>query len=258
MAVFDQLARPDEAVELAAQVEPAEPPEQAVSMAGYPVYFEEQTTGLSSKAVSDRNGVATCTGPFPLAPGPVEVLAGYPGNRRQRGVQARGRVFVWPADTAFVLVDADHALTATDPEAFRTVNNIDVRALPDAAPTLRRLRETYPVGYVTGATRQPQLYNKLRAWLDNGWSPAQQFPAGPVLTTWGDGEADAAAARLGVLTALRGRFTGKGIGVAGNVETATQFQQQGLQTFLVGEAENVPEGVTRVKDWAALEKAVAR
>src|SRR5207253_2436589 len=110
-----------------------------------------------------RAGAATCTGAFPGSREPIEVRAGFPGNARERGVQGRGRVFVWSADTVFLLVDADRALAALDPDTFGTVNNYDIRALPDAAPTLRGLAAKYAIVYVTGNARRPQLYSKLRA-----------------------------------------------------------------------------------------------
>jgi hypothetical protein len=256
MAVFDQLALPGETVQLYAQLEPVAPPDQQFNMAGYLVAFEEPTSGLRMTTQTARGGVAICSGAFALSRDPLELRAGFPGNARERGVQGRGRIFVWPAETAFLLVDADRTLTALDPEAFGTVNNHDVRALPDAAPTLRGLAAKYAIVYVTGNARRPQLYSKLRAWLGSGFAPAQQFPDGPVLTAWG--EPDAAAARAAVLTAVRGRLTGTGIGIAGDAETAAQYRQQGWETFLVGAAENVPEGITPVKDWAALGKLLPR
>jgi hypothetical protein len=256
LAVFDQLASPNQPVQLYAQLGPAEATAQEIKLAGYPIFFEEATSGLHVKATSARTGVATCTDTFPLTKGPIELLAGFPGNRRQRGVQARGRVFVWPTETAFLVVDADHALAATDPETFGTVNNLDIRSLPDAASTLRSLAAKYALVYVTGHARRPQLYGKLRAWLASGFEPAQQFPEGPLLTGCVDGETDAAAARVAVLTMVRSRLTAPGIGIAGDAETAAQYRLQGWEAYLVGAADNVPQGVTPVKDWAALAKVL--
>jgi hypothetical protein len=254
LAVFDTLAHPDEPARLIARLEPSDPQVQGVRLSGLPVSFEEATSGLSAQVATDRSGVATCEGTFPLAPQPLEVAAGYPGDARrgQRGAQGRGRVFVWPADKTLVVVDADSALTAADSGQFQTTNNLDVKPLPGAVAAVRGLAAKYAIVYLTGTARQAAPYIKLRAWLDGGFVPGQQLPAGPVLTACA--EADAAAARRSVLAALKGRFAGKALGVTADAEVAAEYRQEGLETFLIGGGENGPEGVTSVADWEALAK----
>jgi hypothetical protein len=258
LALFDTLALPEESLRLAARLEPSDPQVQEARLAGLPIHFEEAVTGLRARANADRRGVASCEASFPVAPRPYEVTAGYPGDpgRGQRGAQGRGRVFVWAADTALVLVDADSALTDADPERFQASNNLDVKPLAGAVAAARGLAAKYAILYVSGNARRVAHYVKLHAWLESGFMPTQQFPAGPVLTACT--EDDAAAARQGVVAAVKSRFTGRMVGITGDVEAAADFQRQGLETFLLGAGDKAPEGVTPVADWAALARKLGQ
>jgi hypothetical protein len=258
LALFDTLALPDEPARLTARLEPSDPQVHEARLAGLPVHFEEAITGLRTRADADRRGVAVAEARFPLAARPYEVTAGYPGDPRrgQRGAQGRGRVFVWPADSSLAVVDADSALADADPEHFQAVNNLDVKPRAGAVAAVRGLTAKYAIVYVSGRARRTAHYLKLHAWLDSGFVPTQQFPAGPVLTACAEDET--AAARRSVLAAVRARFTEKPIGITADAEAAADFQQQGLETFLIGAGENAPEGVTKVADWAALTRKLGQ
>lgn len=252
MAVYDQVSLPDEPAPLCARLAANEPGAEGMKFSGREVHFQETRSGLSAKVATDRDGVACTEIRLRASEDPAEVLAGYPGNTKtlERGVQARGRVYVWPGDAAVLLVDADRGLSDTDESRFQTMNNIDIRPSPEALSALRALRTKFRIAYWSSAAQAPARYSKLRAWLERGWDPAQRFPDGPVLTNY---RGDAGT----VLTDMKRRFQGRLIGVTSQPEIAMAFQDSGLDTHLLTEQGEVRGGVTAVNSWPALLKALS-
>jgi hypothetical protein len=65
---------------------------------------------------------------------------------------------------------------------------------------------------------------------------------------------DAEAFYRTVLADLKKRFPGTVVGVTRRVEEARAFQAAGLQTFLLADKADAPEGVTVVASWTELAK----
>lgn len=250
LVVYDQLALPGETVTLSARLEPSEPEAAGLVLSGREVHFEEAKSGFQARATTGRDGIASVSFSAPAVEGLLDVVASYPGNPRrgERGAQARGRVFVVSNAVAVLLVDAGPSLTDLDEPTFWAANNMDLRPQPEALAALRALQKDYRLVYWAPAAHALPRYGKLRAWLESGSMPAQQFPTGAVL-------APAPAESVTSFSDLQRRFQGNLVGVTGDAATARAMREQGLQTYLVGAAE-LPEGVTAVS-WAALPKALA-
>ncbi len=253
MAAFDQVTLPDRTVQLSAGVEPIEAGSAEADLSGCLLYFEERKTGLLAKEATGQSGTALVPCTFPAGGEKVEVMVRYPGDQdRRRGAEAKARVFVWPAETRMLIVDADHALADIDEAKLWTTSNLDIRPLPGAAATLRTARAKYHIVYLTAAADRPSRYSKLRAWLE-------QFPDGPLLARAGaTTETDAAAYKRHALDGLKERFRAPMVGIVKRVEDAHIFRDAGLQSFLVGENVKVPEGIGVAKSWEELAKPLAK
>jgi hypothetical protein len=256
LAVYDQVARADQLVPVYAQLGVLQADSPAEDYSGHTIYVQDSqanqvlalSTGADGKAQSERS--------FPAREVPAEIVARFPGDQYRRGTQARGRVFIWPADTPLLIVDADHALPAAEEVDWQVANNLTLPALPDATGALRHLRTHYRIVYLTAQARQPGGYLKLRAWLERGWAlPEQQFPDGPVLCPMGT--APSGEGRTFIYEAsiqLKHRIGGRLVGVAGRSAEAKAFRDAGVQSYFLNETgEELPK-VMAVPSWSALLK----
>jgi hypothetical protein len=252
LALFDQVAQPDERVSLVARLQSTE----SQNLAGCAIHLEEARSGLRQQAVTQRNGVATVEASFPAGDSPLTVAAGYPGDprRKRRGVQAYGRVFVWPADRPVLVVDTESSLPDTEAETFWSANNLDIRPRAGAREALLGVQAKYRLAYLTAEGAAPVRYNKVRAWLESSYAPARQFPDGPVLTAGQLDGASPPAVRQAVLSDLKQRFPGSLHAVTGDAAVARSFHELGVTTYLLGREGEVPGGVTRVEAWSDLAK----
>jgi hypothetical protein len=259
LAAFDQVALPDQTVRLAGRVEPIEAASPDVNLAGCDLYFQGKTGEALGKIATGPDGMAGVERSFPAADQPMEFLVRYPGEEnRRRGSQATGRVFVWPPNTALLVVDADHALATVAEPKLWTTNNLDLRPQAGAAAALRSGRGKYRIVYLTAAADRPMRYNKLRAWLERGAPVQEQFPDGPVLSRAGrQAAAEPVAFQRAILSSLKERYQGTVVAVAGRAEEGRLFHELGLKTYLVGDVPDAPEGVVVVKTWAELGKRLA-
>jgi hypothetical protein len=246
---------PNEQVTLVARLGPIDPAREDEDLGRCAVYFEEHTSGLRTHAVSARDGVATVAAAFPASDTPFTIAAKYAGDRqRPRGAQAFGRAFVVTAEKPILLIDADHGLAETEPGTFWVTNNLDVRARAGAVDTLSRLSARYRVVYFSAEGAGPLRYNKLRAWLESSWLPAQRFPDGPLLTAGQFDSEEPDAVRRAVLAALKPRLDDKAVGVSGSAESAQAIQAGGIESFQLDPAAEARDGITVLPAWSDLAK----
>ena len=184
----------------------------------------------------------------------------FPGDGERRGgVENKARIFVWPADASIIMVDAVSVLADIDATKFDGTNNLDIRPRAGAAATLRNLAAKRRIVYLAPEATRPLSYNKLSAWLERAAIIQDRFPDGPVLAPVGT-TAETAADRFAhdASADLKSRFKGAHVAIAGSVQHARQFQEAGLQTYLLSEAKEVPEGMTAVKSWKELATRLAK
>lgn len=237
VALFDQLAVPEEKVTLTACLEPTEPYEKDPNLANQGLYIQAANPEEFQQIPTDAGGFASLGRAFPAQPEPVELLIRYPGiPGRRRGSEATGRVFVWPAESALLLVDADTALAEIEIDTFWTVNRLDVRPRRDAAAALRDAAKKSRVVYVSTAADRPTRYNKLRAWLTGHTTNEKDaFPNGPLLAAARVPEAERETFLEKTLAELRKRFSGPAAGVTQDAALAEQFEKAGLTTHRLNE-----------------------
>ncbi len=254
LAGYDQVALPDEPVRLSGQLEAIATVGAEEDLSGHALYFQDGKSDQVLTARTASGGRAAIERRYSASEPPIEMVIRFAGDGPRRGSQARSRLFVWTADTPLLLVDADRTLANAEPGELWTVNNLLLPALPDAAPALRLLREKYQVVYLTAEADRPTRYLKLRAWLERGWaSPEQQFPDGPILSPASmRQEVNAPSLVHAVAADLRRRFSGKILGVAERVAEAEAFRSVGVESFLLSEATEVPQGTTVLPSWSAL------
>jgi hypothetical protein len=260
LAAFDTVALPNEAVTVAARLEPREQPLADVRLAGLLLYFQEsKSPELLGKVATNAGGLATLEPRFPEQPHPLEIIVRFPGEEnRRKSAEARGRVFIWPADTQVLVIDADHVLANIDEPKFWVTNNLDVRSLPGAAQVLQKARSRFRVVYLSGGADRVPRYNKLLAWLQRTAPASEQFPEGPLLAPASQSAVDRATFERETLKHLRVSFAGTVVGIAGRAEESEIFHQAGLKTWQLGGSDDSPKDVTAVKSWKELETPLTK
>jgi len=260
LAAFDTVALPNEIVTVAARLEPREQPFADVRLAGLPLYFQEsKSPELLGKVATNADGLATLEPRFPEQPHPLEIIVRFPGEEnRRKSAEARGRVFIWPAATQVLVIDADHVLANVDEPKFWATNNLDVRSLPGAAQVLQKARSKFRVVYLSGGADRVPRYNKLLAWLQRTAPASEQFPEGPLLAPASQPAVDRATFERETLKHLRVSFAGTVVGIAGRAEESEIFQQAGLKTWQLGGSGDAPKDVTAVKSWQELETPLTK
>jgi hypothetical protein len=255
LAAFDTVALPDETVTVAARLEPRQQPLADVRLTGLSLYFQEsKSPELLGKIATHADGLAELATRFPAQPHPLEIIVRFPGEvNRRKPAEARSRVFIWPADTQVLVIDADHVLANVDEPKFWVTNNLDVRPLPGAAQVLQKARARFRVVYLSSAADHVARYNKLLVWLQRTAPTSERFPEGPLLAPASQSAVDRATFQRQTLKHLRDSFTGTVVGIASGPEESDIFQQAGLRTWQLGGSGQVPTAVTAVKSWQELE-----
>lgn len=256
LAVYDQIAIPGETTTLLAQLEPLDPEGQQHRLTGYRLAFEAVGRGALGTTTTAADGSGRLSLAVPTEGDITEILARYPGNPklRQRGAEGRGRLYVWPADSALLLIDADELLPSLEqPQTFWRLNNLDIRPRSAACAVLQGLVRTQRIVYLSGTAQLASRHNKLRAWLHSvGVSGPNGLPDGPVLSAAGLGSGGPGREFCSrVVEVLRPRFPGKLSVVTANPEHARAFQERNIAVFFLGTAE-APVDVSMVPDWSAL------
>jgi hypothetical protein len=253
LAAFDQVALPSETITLRSAVEALGQEKTSANLARCKLYFQDLQSNWRNEVTTDRDGLATTERSFAAANAPVEIMVRYPGDGpRQHGNQAKSRVFVWPAESDLLIVDADSTLPDVDAENLWTASNLDIRPRPGATDCLRSARAKYRIVYTCAAADRPSRYNKLRTWLERGWAQEQeQFPDGPLLAcACGPPERRTVEFLQATLSDLRARLQGTMVGITGDRHNAQSYHAAGCRTFLLGETGETPEGVTAIKSWS--------
>src|SRR5207245_1658057 len=108
LTAFDQLAVPGEAVTLRARLEPAEGDAPAPRLEGLELFFESGQLGdirALGQATTGPDGEATLQWQAPPGLRPSDFTVRLPGDTRQKESIAQARVFVFPRDSAVLIVD---------------------------------------------------------------------------------------------------------------------------------------------------------
>jgi hypothetical protein len=207
LAAYDQIALPGETVTLTAQIEPAEAAQEAPSLTGRTLFFQEPRSEFLTQALTnDFRGEATAQTVFPAFRSPVEFIVRYRDEDPKHAAQATGRVFLWPADSSILVVNVE-TLTEWRPDSLWNFVNLDVNPRAGSVQALQKASSKFRIIYISTEADRPSRYNKLRAWLEHGWVPAKErFPEGPVLAVLRSKERE-------MVTNLKQRFFGKAIGI---------------------------------------------
>jgi hypothetical protein len=259
LTAYDQVARPEEPVALWARVED-EDRQEPINLGGFDLLFQVAATRQAETVSTDAGGAAHIDWRPAKAPaGPTEFLVRYADQKTHKSSRNAGRVFVWPADASLLVVDVDHALVNVDEETLRAARLPELTARPGAAAALRRL-PGYKIAYLTALAERPAAYRNLRSWLRPlAATDRDQFPDGPLLgPSQPLGEGDRETFIQGQIETLKSAYTGPAIGIAGRAKEARLFFDAGWKTCLVGDAGDVPDGVTAVESWAELPQKLAR
>jgi hypothetical protein len=121
---------------------------------------------------------------------------------------------------------------------------------------LRAVQAKYRICYLSTGADQPSRYNKLRAWLERAWVPAEErFPDGPVLARGSRVPLPGPATYLhDTLQHLKQRFRGTLAGIAAKESHAHMINEAGWRAFLLSEPHAVSEGTTTVPSWNDLSR----
>ncbi len=257
LAAFDEVRLPNAPVKYRVHVQGVTSDGRRANAEGQGVFLLESKTGLQTKLTTGREGFAELEQAFPGNESLIHYLARIPKEKNRPGLEERGRVFTWTADSSILLVDADHSLAEIDTDKFWDTNNLQIKERPGAASALSQLAHKYRFMYLSAQADQPARYNKLRAWLEHGWAPQDKFPDGAVLcpsahfpgNSMKHGEMeflDRAAEQV------KKRFQGRIVAVTSLPSAAELLQKQRVETFLLGQKTNPPKDVTLLKSWDEL------
>jgi len=259
---FDALGLPGEELVLRARLEPKEEDAAGAILEGWDIVFEEVPPrpggpARSEKTTSDANGEATVSWSFRGKEPVADYIVRYLGDRKRKGGEDRGRVYLRAVDTALVLVDVDSALATASEDQWRKKKIGEIAPLAGAGDALRAARDKgSQVVYLALTPERAWLYRKMRSWVESKVAGQDAFPAGPVLGR-SSYDQDAAAARHSLLGAIKTSFRGPLRVVTSADEMVAAAQAQGIKTILLGK-EAVPAGVTAAKSWADAAKHLGK
>jgi hypothetical protein len=157
LAAYDAVAVPEQTITLHAGAEP-ENKERSAKVDGLDVRFQIAATQKDETAATDAQGVAGIQWSAPKKEGkPIEFLVRHQHKDDPKQVaRDSGRMYVWPANTKLLVVDADHAL-ADGVEALRDGTG-GATAKPGAGKALRSLAARYKIVYLTRSrTARPRI-----------------------------------------------------------------------------------------------------
>jgi hypothetical protein len=245
---FDRLGLPGEEVSLHARLEPVEPQETPVDLAGYPLIFQEGSLlprpGVPQlKTSTGEGGEARIAWTFKEVP-EAEYLVHYPGDQKRRSTRDRAHVFFRPAETPLLVIDVQHVLSAESSDGWQKKNILDIAPVAAAGNALREARKTFQPVYLATYPDNALQYRRVRGWVENRILSKEPFPAGPILGRNSYAQEESAA-RQEVLRHLQERFHGAIIAVVGKGEAAAVCRALGVQALLVGDDEG-PKEVSRI------------
>lgn len=258
LAAYDTVATPEQSITLHARAEP-ENKERSAKVDGLDVRFQIAATQKDETAATDAQGVASIPWSAPKKEvKAIEFLVRHQHKDDPKQVaRDSGRVYIWPANTKLLVVDADHAL-ADGVEALRDGTG-GATAKPGAAKALKSLAARYMIVYLTALMDRPTTYRRLRSFLTQPATTVDgQLPDGPLLgptMPLGDGDADVFT--MGQIEALKKAFPGEMIGVAGRGVEAKMFLDAGWKAFVIGDSVNAPAGSVAVRTWKEWQEKLA-
>src|SRR5262245_22778427 len=182
LAALDEVILPDGHAQLRVHVQAVDSDGRRTNVEGRDVFLVEPKTGLQTKLITGDDGTASVEKSFSADESLVHFLVRIPSAGNRPRLEARGRVFVWPADSSIFVVDGDSSLAEVDSEQIWTTNNAQIKPRKGAVAVLRGIAKKYRIAYMTAEAEHPGRYNKLRAWLEQGWAPQDRFPDGPLLS----------------------------------------------------------------------------
>ena len=217
---------------------------------GTPVVAQETIGNAQQTKPCDPSGLARFEYSFAASALPVTWFARYAGNANRKPAQARGMVYIRPRSTAWIVIDADHALPALPEQEFWEREGIDVPLASGALAALRELRTRREILYVASSADSVSRYLRLKAWLARGWAPAsQQPPDGPFLSRTTGNQTSGEFLET-VVKDLQSHFEPPVIALAARPEEAQAFLRGGVRTLLLGDGESAPQGAIVLKSWS--------
>ncbi len=246
----DAIALPDEPIALVGKIETVNDPADFQGIDRTPLDFQETVTNRQQTVTCDSRGIARFEASFPSSLLPLTWFARYAGSGRRPPALAKGAIYVRPVSTAWLIVDADHALPAISEEEFWTREALDVQLMPGSLTALREARQHREIVYVASSADTASKHLRFKAWLARGWAPAnQQLPDGPLLTRAAT-DLPAQEFLQRVATDLQKRFRPPVVALAARPEEAKAFIDAGIRTLLLGDGDGARMGAIVVKSWA--------
>jgi hypothetical protein len=246
----DAIALPDESVSLVGKIEIESDSADLEGIAHTPLIFQETVTNRQETVACDARGIARFEASFSSSLLPLTWFIRYPGAPRRQPAQARGIVYIRPPTTAWLIVDADHALPAISEQEFWKREGINVALMPGALAAMREARKSREIVYVASSADTVNKHLRLKAWLARGWEPAsQQPPDGPLLSRTTT-DMSSQAFLQAVAADLQKRFKLPVVALAARPEEAKAFLDAGVRTLLLGDGDGAPQGVIVLKSWS--------
>jgi hypothetical protein len=254
LIAYDEVARPEECVEVRAKLEHRDLLCLRPNMRGYPLCFHAPPFLDCCWARTASKGVATVPLRLPVGgPCPCRVQVLFPGSTHHRPGESVGRVFTWPADSPILVTDVDHTISDLPQLLVPFTANEDTPPLPGAVEALQEMSRDYRIVYLTA--RNHCLYNKTRDWLR-----LHGFPEGPLFSRGCAATQSVVTFKREVIADLRKRFPNVAVGVGDRAGDAEAYLANGLKTILINpkKPHKLPPQVVVVGSWAEAARRVCR
>jgi hypothetical protein len=261
---FDQLTEHVSGrKEIVAQLVPAEAGDDPTRLDRYEVFFQERTPVLlpnnavrTYRAVSDADGRAESPRETSTPDGLVYVIARHAIPRPRHSSEDTARLFLKPKGTRCFVVEVA-ALTADPKPKWGGVPANQIKLREGAAQALSKVtKEGCQVVYLALDLERPADYRAVRGWLQAQAGGAHTaLPNGPVLCRFLYGaKASPEQARKQFLQELESIALEQPQRTFVTVDpnTAVQYVRFG-RTYLLTEREQLPGGVTRLREWKEVE-----
>jgi hypothetical protein len=248
-------------VTLRAWLRPEKEKDQDALLDGHDLFFADSVLvrldgqankGFLEKATTGGNGEAHVEWKPSNGP-PPSIVVRHPDKSHPAFGMAR--VFVWPAASRILVVEARHGMMAADTKTFEKAHDTQISPHPGVAQALQQAKaKGYVIAYLATVPNRPEGYGRLRGWLQRV-SPRGQarFPDGPALSRSSYAENSAGDVAIQkALEDLKRRFKGPIVGVVGRAQDAGPFQKEGVSAYLVGQPRPAAAEVKHVKSWQDL------
>ena len=251
---IDAIALPGAQAALGVRLERENPPVVGARLSGAKVVFEGTSDGNAAgakpagSAVTNAEGVATCTVQAPDSPGLYRFRARLepPGGVPLEKPEVEVLLDVMPAQSQLLIV-LSQALTSQDLPA-KGIQDQAAAPLP-ALPVLRDLSREWRVLYL--ATQKSEAPTRLRPWLEG-----HEFPPGPTILTLPEGDwmkLSSFVSSLGL-----SQWKGEHWGVCTYRKDAMALERAGLRVVILEAAgENASIGKTfSAANWTDAKKII--